>query len=79
MRITPRQGDRSLYKVKPMFKTVTLNTAKGDFVQRVTIPSFLTGNPEVILWGMRVFKLHDADKYREVFYFVVPVEPPQAG
>jgi hypothetical protein len=61
---------------------IRLETADGDHVHDAVIPPFLptrhqpTGAPDVVTWGVRVFKLHawvDGEPivYRECFAVAV--------
>lgn len=50
---------------------VTLYTADGKPVTRVSMPSFVTP-PKVIIWGDRVFTAGRAGDYTECFAYCVP-------
>ena len=52
-------------------KEVDLYTEKADYVCTAQIPPFMPGHdPEVLMWGSRVFQ-RENDYYREVFGGVV--------
>jgi hypothetical protein len=56
-------------------RLVHLRTDLGVYVTAVEIPPFTTGNPAVLLWGVRVFVREgesDSDLYRETFAYAVP-------
>jgi hypothetical protein len=54
--------------------SVDLFTKEGGFVVSVKIPNFLAGRePEVVIWGDRVFVKHSAYQYREVFAYTALV------
>lgn len=63
----------------PLTAKITLYTASGNFVHTCHIPAFLPP-PEVILWGIRIFRFQDAGEqpeegggnYREVFHYAIP-------
>ena len=66
------------------FISVHMETAQGEFVHAASIPWFLT-HPDVLVWGQRVFQRQGEPrnpnppiKYREVFYFIVPVPNEKA-
>jgi hypothetical protein len=59
---------------------VKLYTSEGimnrTFVHEAEIPPFVTGPPQVILWGIRVFRLTDTRTdgycYTETFAYALP-------
>lgn len=55
----------------PFLTPVDLKTARGEFVQTVKIPKFVS-SPDILIWGLRVFQRYDDSDYREVFYFAIP-------
>lgn len=61
-----------------MFTTIWLETKDGAFVRKADIPRFLKGQePEVILWGNRVFVQQEMmEIYREVTFYPL-IDRPQ--
>lgn len=63
---------------------VELYTSAGiaprNLAHAAEVPPFITGAPEVVLWGIRVFKLvkplpasrEDTHKYIETFAYTIP-------
>jgi hypothetical protein len=52
-------------------RRIRLETGEGEYVATASIPPF-PDLPEVVLWGARVFHLHQPDPvtYREAFFVV---------
>jgi len=62
-----------------------LTTKDGSHVADVNVPPFKT-NPDVLVWGDRVFQFHEeivvpddpcTASYREAFCFYVPIPMPE--
>lgn len=51
-------------------RKVTLQTADGTFVHEGVIVPFIK-RPDVIMWGMRLFRHFTDSIYREAFFYVL--------
>lgn len=62
----------------PLPVPVILQTTWGDLVAERAIPKFVTGYPAVLIWGLRLFRHHKHNTYRECHYWTIPLSLEEA-